>query len=254
MNRLSDKTALVTGAGAGIGRAVARAFAAEGARVAVTDLDGEGAAETVRLVEAEDGHRTRARAYALDVTSEEDWTRVVAEATGDLGPVDVLVGNAGVYLIAALAETSLDDWRRVQEVNVTGVFLGMKHLAPAMAARGGGSIVNVSSVAGLIGAAGHAAYGASKGAVRILTKDAAIELAPSGVRVNSVHPAYIDTAMADYGAEMSGVDKADLGAMHPLGRIGTPADVAWACVYLASDEAAFVTGAELVVDGGYTAG
>ncbi len=246
MNRLADKTALVTGAAAGIGRAVARTFAAEGAHVIVTDVDEEGASETVRLIEADGDHAQAAR---LDVTSEADWNAVARE----VGPVDVLVNNAGVYLIAPLSETSLDDWRRVQEVNVTGVFLGMKALVPGMVTRGAGSVLNLSSVAGLIGAAGHVAYGASKGAVRLLTKDAAIELAPSGVRVNSVHPAYIDTAMAEYGAEMSGVDKADLAAMHPLGRIGTPEDVAWACVYLASDESAFVTGAELVVDGGFTA-
>ena len=129
----------------------------------------------------------------------------------------------------------------------------MKHVAGGMVARGAGSIINLSSVAGLVGAAGHVAYGASKGAVRAMTKDVAIELAPTGVRVNSVHPAYVDTAMADYGAEAARVEVADLGVLHPLGRIGTPEEVAWACVYLASDESGFVTGAELVLDGGYTA-
>ena len=250
MDRLSQKTALVTGAGAGIGRAVARTFAAEGARLAVTDVDLALAEETCQLVV--DGGGT-ARSYGLDVAREDDWVRVVAEVEDNLGPVDVLVNNAGIYRIAPLAETTLAEWQCVQGVNSTGVFLGMKHVAGGMVARGAGSIINLSSVAGLVGAAGHVAYGASKGAVRAMTKDVAIELAPTGVRVNSVHPAYVDTAMADYGAEAARVEVADLGVLHPLGRIGTPEEVAWACVYLASDESGFVTGAELVLDGGYTA-
>ena len=250
MNRLTDKTALISGAAVGIGRAIAHVFAAEGARVAVTDRDASGAENTALAIRDAGGH---AKAYALDVTDEDAWKQTAEAVARDLGPIDVLVNNAGVYLIAPLAETTLEDWRRVQDVNVTGVFLGMKHVTPGMAARGRGSVVNLSSVAGLIGAPGHVAYGASKGAVRIMTKDAALELAASGVRVNSIHPAYIDTEMAAYGAEMSGVTTADLGAMHPVGRMGTPEEVAWAAVYLASDEAGFVTGAELVVDGGYTA-
>lgn len=250
MNRLTGKTALITGGAVGIGRAIAHIFATEGARVAVTDLDASGAEQTALAICADGGH---ARAYALEVTDEAAWTRVVGDVEDDLGPVEILVNNAGVYLISPLAETSLADWQRVQDVNATGVFLGMKHVAPGMAARGSGSIVNLSSVAGLIGAAGHVAYGASKGAVRIMTKDAALELAASGVRVNSIHPAYIDTAMAAYGAAASGVETEALGAMHPVGRIGTPEDVAWGAVYLASSEAGFVTGSELVIDGGYTA-
>jgi len=133
------------------------------------------------------------------------------------------------------------------------VFMGMKHCTPLMREAGTGSVVNLSSVAGLVGAANHTCYGASKGAVRIMTKDAALELAESGVRVNSIHPAYIDTQMADYGAEVQEASKEELDAMHPIGHMGEPIDVAYAVLYLASDESKFVTGTELVLDGGYTA-
>jgi NAD(P)-dependent dehydrogenase (short-subunit alcohol dehydrogenase family) len=139
------------------------------------------------------------------------------------------------------------------DVNVTGVFLGMKHCTPPMVEQGQGSVINLSSVAGLVGVSGHTCYGASKGAVRIMTKDAAMELAESGVRVNSVHPAYIDTQMADYGAETQNATKEELDAMHPIGHMGEPEDVAYAVLYLASEESKFMTGSELVLDGGFTA-
>lgn len=250
MGRVDNKIAIVTGGALGIGRATAEMLAAEGARVAVTDINEEEGRTTAERIEENGGTATF---YRHDVASDEDWSRVMEAVQADWGTPNILVNNAGLYLISALEETTVEDWNRIMEVNVTSVFLGMKHAAPAMRADAGGSIINMSSVAGLIGSPGHVTYGASKGAVRTMTKDAAIEFAGEGVRINSVHPAYIDTQMADYGAEKSGQSKEELAAMHPIGHMGTPEDVAYAVVYLASDESSFVTGAELVLDGGLTA-
>jgi NAD(P)-dependent dehydrogenase (short-subunit alcohol dehydrogenase family) len=250
MNRVEGKVAIVTGGAHGIGRATARMLAEEGARVAVTDLDAEAGPEAAEAI-------TEAGGEALflehDVTSEDDWARVVREVTDTYGPPDVLVNNAGIYRIEPIEETSVEDWRTLMDVNVTGVFLGLKHCTPPMREQGRGSVINLSSVAGLVGVANHTCYGASKGAVRTMTKDAAIELAEDGVRVNSVHPAYIDTQMADYGAEAQDATKEELDAMHPIGHMGEPDDVAYAVLYLASEESKFMTGAELVLDGGFTA-
>jgi len=250
MNRVEGKVAIVTGGAHGIGRATARMLAEEGARVAVTDLDAEAGTEAAEAI-------TEAGGEALflehDVTSEDDWARVVREVTDTYGPPDVLVNNAGIYRIEPIEETSVEDWRTLMDVNVTGVFLGLKHCTPPMREQGRGSVINLSSVAGLVGVADHTCYGASKGAVRTMTKDAAIELAEDGVRVNSVHPAYIDTQMADYGADAQDATKEELDAMHPIGHMGEPDDVAYAVLYLASEESKFMTGAELVLDGGFTA-
>ena len=250
MGRVSGKTALVTGAARGIGRAVARMLAEEGARVALTDIDDESGEAAVEALTA-DG--LDAAFFEHDVTSEADWERVVDEVQAALGAPDVLVNNAGIYQIEPVDEMSVADWRRLMDINVTGVFLGMKHCTPLMREQGQGSVINLSSVAGLVGLSGHTAYGASKGAVRIMTKDAAMELAEAGIRVNSVHPAYIDTQMADYGAEVQGATKEELDAMHPIGHMGEPDDVAYAVTYLASEESKFMTGSELVIDGGFTA-
>jgi len=249
MNRVDGKTAIVTGGARGIGRAVAQMLADEGARVAVTDVDDAGT-KTVDLITDAGGE---AIFLKHDVTSEEDWKRVVREVTDTFGVADVLVNNAGIYHIEPVAEMSVEDWKALMDVNVTGVFLGLKHCTPPMAEQGQGSVVNLSSVAGLVGVSGHTCYGASKGAVRIMTKDAAMELAETGVRVNSVHPAYIDTEMADYGAEAQDATKEELDAMHPIGHMGEPDDVAYAVLYLASEESKFMTGSELVLDGGFTA-
>jgi len=249
MNRVDGKTAIVTGGARGIGRAVAQMLADEGARVAVTDVDDAGT-KTVDLITDAGGE---AIFLKHDVTSEEDWKRVVREVTDTFGVADVLVNNAGIYHIEPVAEMSVEDWKALMDVNVTGVFLGLKHCTPPMAEQGQGSVVNLSSVAGLVGVSGHTCYGASKGAVRIMTKDAAMELAETGVRVNSVHPAYIDTQMADYGAEAQDATKEELDAMHPIGHMGEPDDVAYAVLYLASEESKFMTGSELVLDGGFTA-
>lgn len=250
MGRVQDEVAIVTGGAVGIGRSAARHLAQEGAKVAITDVneeDGEATAAQIR----DDGGT--AQFYAHDVTDEAAWERVVDSVRNDLGAPTVLVNNAGIYLIKPLEDTTVEEWRHLMDINVTGVFLGMKHVVPAMREGGRGSIINLSSVAGLVGSAKHVCYGASKGAVRTMTKDAAIELADDGIRVNSVHPAYVDTGMADYGAEMSNASKDELDAMHPIGFMGQPEDIAYAVVYLASDESRFVTGAELVLDGGYTA-
>lgn len=250
MGRVDGKIAIVTGGGLGIGRATAEMLAKEGARVAVTDIDEAAGQETVdRITDA--GHR--ATFFQHDVASEDDWKRVVADVQETYGKPDVLVNNAGIYRIESIADTSVEDWNHLMDINVTGVFLGLKHCGPIMEKEGRGSVVNLSSVAGLVGLSGHACYGASKGAVRTMTKDAAMEFAPSGVRVNSIHPAYIDTEMADYGAEVQEATKEELGAMHPIGHMGEPDDVAYAVLYLASEESKFVTGSELVIDGGYTA-
>lgn len=250
MGRVDGKIAVVTGGGLGIGRATAVMLAKEAGQVAVTDINAEAGRETVAQI-TDAGYE--AIFFKHDVSSEADWKRVVADVQDRFGTPDVLVNNAGIYRIEPIEETTVEDWNRLMDVNVTGVFLGMKHCTPLMRERGHGSVINLSSVAGLVGVAGHTCYGASKGAVRTMTKDVAIELAEAGVRVNSIHPAYIDTQMADYGAEVQGASKEELGGMHPLGHMGEPNDVAYAVLYLASEESKFVTGAELVVDGGFTA-
>lgn len=249
--RLNGKVAIVTGGATGIGRASALRFAAEGAKVVVTDINGPGAREVAEEIVRKGGE---ALAQHHDVTSEGHWATVVAAALAEYGGIDVLFNNAGLFVLKPLAQTTLDEWNRVMAVNVTGVFLGMKHVIPLMAGAGRGSVINASSVAGLVGARGSTLYGASKGAVRLMTKDAAIEYAASGVRVNSIHPGLIDTAMADYAAGTAGRSKAELGhGMAPMGRLGTADEVGNLVLFLASDESSYMTGAELVLDGGMTA-
>jgi 3alpha(or 20beta)-hydroxysteroid dehydrogenase len=245
--RLEGKVALITGAAGGIGAASARRFAAEGALVLLTDAD----ADRAERLQAELGDRASAREH--DVRSEEGWREAVAWALETHGRIDVLLNNAGVFLAAPLADTSLEEFRRVIDVNVVGVFLGMRAVAPAMSERRAGSIVNVSSVAGLTGSPMLTAYAASKWAVRGMTKVLAKELARCGVRVNSLHPGQIDTDMNARQRERTPelIDK--LIKAIPLRRIGTPQEVAQAAVYLAGDESLYVTGSELVIDGGTSA-
>jgi 3alpha(or 20beta)-hydroxysteroid dehydrogenase len=244
--RLEGKVAIVTGSAGGIGAAAARDFAAEGGLLVLTDADEAG----VRRLATELGEC--ACAVHHDVTSEADWESVLAVALERHRRVDVLLNNAGVFLAEPLLDTSLEDFRRVLDVNVTGVFLGMRTLAPSMIERRAGSIINVSSVAGLTGPPYLSAYAASKWAVRGISKVAAKELAPFGVRVNSIHPGQIDTDMNARQREKTPelIDKLIRGI--PLRRIGTPQEIARALVYLASDESVYVTGSELVIDGGVT--
>jgi NAD(P)-dependent dehydrogenase (short-subunit alcohol dehydrogenase family) len=250
MARVQDKVAVVTGGGKGIGDACARLLAAEGASVVITQRSEESARQTVQAVERAGG----ACAYVRqDVTEEDDWVRLLDATRTTYGEPDILVNNAGIYLIEDLDKTTVEQWRTLMDINAMGVFLGMKHFAPAMERSGGGSIVNLSSVAGVIGTPGHVLYSASKGAILTMTKDAAIEYAKRGVRVNSVQPGYIDTGMADYGAEAQDTTKQGLGDWHPMGHIGEPLDVAYAVLYLASEESKFITGSGIMVDGGLTA-
>jgi len=245
--RLTGKVALITGAAGGIGAAAARAMAEQGATLALTDADGA----AVRGVAAELDQAASFRPH--DVTSETDWAAVTSWALELHGRVDVLVNNAGVFLAAPLGETSVEDFRHVLDVNLTGVFLGMRAIAPVMAEQGSGSIINVSSLAGLMGSPYLSAYAASKWGVRGITKVVAKELAPAGVRVNSVHPGQIDTDMntRQRAATPELIDR--LIRAIPLKRIGAPEEVAQALVYLAADESLYVTGSELVIDGGVSA-
>ena len=256
MGDLDGRIALVTGAAKGLGAATARALAAAGAKVAVTDL---AAPEDLA---AEIGGMAR----ALDVTSEAEWAATMDWVRSELGGLDVLVNNAGLWLFKPILETTLDDWRRLHAVNCEGVFLGTRAAIPLLAERahlwrGGTAIVNLSSVAGIEGAAGGTCYNSTKGAVRLFTKGCAKELAAARIRVNSVHPAVIDTDMGrklidDFAvAQGAGNNEtlANVSAMHPLGHLGEPQNVADAVVFLAGDRSAFCTGSELVVDGGLSA-
>ncbi len=253
MARLAGKVALVTGAASGIGAAAARRLAAEGAAVLLTDR--ELAGEDVAAAILADGGRAAFRLH--DVTSHPDWAAAVEQAVEQFGRLDILVNNAGISGgLNALMDHSYDAWRQIIAVNLDGVFLGLRHAGPRMAAGGGGSVINVASILGKVGLAGAAAYCASKGGVTLLTKAAALEWAPLGIRVNSLHPGFVDTplvadALADRpdGNEM----RAALVGAHPIGRFGTPREIGDAILFLASAESSFMTGAELVVDGGYTA-
>ncbi len=255
MHRLANKTVLVTGGALGLGRATCLLLAREGARVAITD---------VRDIEGQElaGEITRtggiARYWHLDVAREDQVRGVMAAAAEALGSVTVLVNNAGIAgANKPTHELTEAEWDAVQAVNVKGVFLCTKHAIPGMQRAGGGSIINLSSIYGLVGARDVPPYHASKGAVRLMTKTDALLYAKDNIRVNSVHPGYIWTPMVEGVGRNSGSDletfRRDVGALHPLGHLGEADDVAYGILYLASDEAKFVTGSELVIDGGYTA-
>ena len=263
--RLDGKVAIVTGAAKGLGTSIALTLAAAGAQVMVTDVLADEGRQVVERIEAGGG---KARFASHDVTDEAQWEAVVKETIDQFGRLDVLVNNAGIETAALLSECTVESFRRTMDVNVTGVFLGLKHairaMSPGGAAGHGGSIVNLSSVAGMIGAVAHSAYCASKGAVRLLTKAAAVECGRlnTGVRVNSVHPGIVETDMGNNFikgfvalglAQSLEASTAGILALHPIGRFGEPDDVANAVLYLAADASKWVTGAELSVDGGIAA-
>ena len=247
MSRLAGKVAIITGGARGMGAATCRLFVAQGAKVAIADLlDSEGQALAAELGDA-------ARFYHHDVTSEESWVALVQGVQRDLGAVDVLVNNAGMLMFRTLLETTLQEYERVLKVNLVGEFLGIKAVAPGMVERGRGSIINISSVDGMKGANGLAAYASSKWGVRGLTKVAAMELGHRGVRVNSVHPGGVDTVMGNPGQRSR--NEVNQGFTNiALQRVGEPHEVAAATLFLASDESSYMVGAEIVVDGGMTAG
>jgi NAD(P)-dependent dehydrogenase (short-subunit alcohol dehydrogenase family) len=237
--RLKDKVALITGGNQGIGRAVVDLFAKEGAKVVVGDL-----------AEPKEKFGANIEGVRLDVTNEGDWQKIARDIEVKYGRIDILVNNAGILTYEPITECSLESWNRTIAVNQTGPFLGMKHVVPIMQKNNQGAIVNISSIWGTIGAPGAAAYHASKGAVRTMTKNAALTYVGDGIRVNSVHPGITRTPMVDAQDEELN-DLVVSGT--PMKRMGKPIELAYAILYLASDEASYTTGAELYVDGGFLA-
>ncbi|MGA0604058.1 SDR family NAD(P)-dependent oxidoreductase [Caulobacter sp. KR2-114] len=254
MDRLKNKIAIVTGASVGLGRAIARRMLDEGAKVALLDVNdgaGQAFAEELNVCGFDAGY------WHCDVGREAELAAVFEAVVGRFGRLDVLVNNAGVAgANKPTHELTEAEWDHVQTINVKGVFFGVKHAIPHLRRAGGGSIINLSSIYGLVSAPDVPPYHASKGAVRLMTKTDALLYAPDRIRVNSIHPGFIWTPMVDGFLHDQGdvaTGRAAVDALHPLGHIGEPDDIAWGAVYLASDEAKFVTGAELVIDGGYTA-
>lgn len=251
MGRVSGKVALVTGGASGLGRATAIMLAKEGAKVAVTDINEAGG----RAVAAEIGDG--AIFLRHDVTSESEWQSVLAAAVGAFGKLNILVNSAGIGMSKSVEELTFEEWRRVHSIDLDSVFLGCKYAVPVIAKSGGGSIVNISSIAGIIAGHNMAAYNSAKAGVRLLSKSVALHCARQGynIRCNSVHPTFIDTPILDRHKARFGAAEAiaKMARQVPLGRIGEPNDVAYGILYLASDESKFVTGTELILDGGISA-
>ena len=246
--RLEGKVALVSGATGGIGTAISRRFAREGAKVAVTDLDQALGSHLIEEITTAGGE---AFFRILDVTSEDDWEAALGETMARFNRLDILVNNAGIFQRKELIDITADEWDRVLDINAKGTFLGSKAAIPLMRDGGGGAIVNMSSISGIRGASGAAHYGASKGAVRLLTRATAQRYARDGIRCNSLHPGPIETDMG-YAAWPESIRQERLDQM-PMGRYGTPDEIANAALFLASNEASYMTGAEMIVDGGTTA-
>lgn len=250
MGRLDGKVALISGGARGQGATEARMFAMEGAKVVFGDIrDDEG-----KKVEAQIRELGGEATYVhLDVTKEPDWKAAVDTAVRTYGKLNVLVNNAGILIRKNIEETTVEDWDRIFDINAKGVFLGTKASIPAMREAGGGSIVNISSTAGLVSSpSGSASYTATKGAVRLFTKSTAIQYAKEGIRCNSVHPGPIETEMLQDSLDDPAAMELRMQRL-PMGRVGKPEEVAYGVIYLASDESSFVTGSELVIDGGTTA-
>jgi len=249
MERLKGKVALISGGARGQGAAEARLFVGEGAKVVIGDVLDDLCRKTAAQINTS-GNSKSAIALHLDVTRAADWHAAVETCEREFGGLDILVNNAGIANAKGLEETSEEEWDSIVNINQKGVWLGMKSAVPAMRKRGAGSIINISSIYGLVGSAGSTAYHGTKGAVRLLSKSAAVEYAPDKIRVNSIHPGIILTPM------LGVVTREELQPLidaTPLKRGAQPEEVGWCAVFLASDEASFVTGSELVVDGGYTA-
>ena len=248
MGRLDGKVALTSGGARGMGATEARMFTEEGASVIFGDVLDELGAQVESQIRELGGESTYLH---LDVTNSEDWKRAIGVAESKYGRLDILVNNAGILRRYSIEETTEEVWNEIIAVNATGVFLGTKYAIPVMRRAGGGSIVNISSMSGMVGV-GPPAYVASKGAVRLFTKSTAIQYAKENIRCNSVHPGSVDTPMRQIALAESGPSQF-AGVSNPLGKIGTAEDIAYGVLYLASDEASFVTGSELVIDGGSTA-
>jgi 3(or 17)beta-hydroxysteroid dehydrogenase len=253
MGRVDGKVAWVTGAGMGLGRAASELLAKEGARLFCTDISPVHGGETVRLIREAEG---TAEFYSHDVTREEAWEKASAALSERYGRLDVPVNNAGIAFVGNIEACDMEQWQRTMAVNADGVFLGCKYGVKLMKASSGGSIINLSSIDGIIGEADLAAYCASKGAVRTLTKSVAVHCAERKYRIrcNSIHPGYIWTPQTEnYLRDLGRLEeeKAKALARHPIGTLGEPADIAYMVLYLASEESKFVTGSEMVVDGGY---
>lgn len=253
--RLEGKVAMITGGGSGLGEATALRFAAEGARVYIGDIREEAAAKVAQAISEAGG---KASCLAQDVCDELQWGELLNHIIAEQGHLDILVNNAGVVITGTAEDASLEDWRKVTSVNLDGVFMGTREGIRVMK-NNGGSIINISSIEGIVGEPATAAYNASKGGVRIFSKSAALHCADKGynIRINTVHPGFILTPMVIEGFENMPedmrLDMEDVVAQRiPLGHMGEPADIANGCLYLASDESKYMTGSELVIDGGYT--
>ncbi|MFF2876463.1 SDR family NAD(P)-dependent oxidoreductase [Gottfriedia sp. NPDC057991] len=248
--RLLNKTAIVTGGANGIGKATVQKFLEQGAKVVFTDINEEAGNRTLDEMK-------KISDYVVfikhNVQLETDWINVVNETKKNFGSIDILFNNAGIFSSKPVTEYETEEWNRLLGINVTGVFLGMKHTVPFMREQKGGSIINTSSIAGLKGTANATLYGASKGAVRIMTKDLAKEVAADQIRVNSIHPGVIETAMGSDLASSLNASNEQLAKTIPLKRLGTPEEIANLVLFLASDESSFITGTEMVADGGMTA-
>lgn len=254
MNRLKGKTIIVTGGAKGIGRSACLMAATEGANIAVTDILDDDGKDCINKIREKGG---TAKYWHLDVSSEDQVKSIIEEVTSEFGRVDVLVNNAGISgANKPTHEVTEEEWDKLMAINVKGVFFCTKHAVPAMKKAGGGSIINLSSIYGIVSAPDNPPYHASKGAVRLMTKTDALLYAKDKIRVNSLHPGFIWTPMVENLAEESG-DKQKfrekIAKRHPIGDVGDPDDIAYGIVYLASEESKFMTGSELVIDGGYTA-
>jgi len=248
MGRLDGKVAIITGAASGQGALEAEMFANEGAKVVATDVQEDLLKKVVDKVNKEGGD---AIAIKLDVTSETEWQKVINKTVETYGTLNVLINNAGVFIPGTAEEATLETWNKVMNINAAGTFLGIKYAIPEMRKAGVGSIVNISSISGILGF-GAAAYNASKGAIRTLTKNVAADFAKDNIRVNSIHPGVVVTPMTDPLLNVQETRKS-LEDMTPLPRLGEPKDIAYGALYLASDETSFMTGSELIIDGGVVA-